>query len=261
MENGNGGNGLNVLVRPSDKTAFASLEGKVVLVTGGGSGLGQSICQVLAEAGCQVVVADVREANAQATVDAIKTQGGMAWPVRLDVSDQGAAKDAVDRIIALHGRLDILVNNAGIDKTAAVDELSVEDFQRVLQVNLVGPFILSKLAFDRMKKQGGGQIVNIASTAAKRAWTEASAYHASKWGLVGLSHALHTEGRRANIRVSAVIAGGMRTPFILDRFPEAEANLQDPRNVAETVRFVLTMPAESVIPEVMVIPMKETSWP
>jgi short-subunit dehydrogenase len=102
---------------------------------------------------------------------------------------------------------------------------------------------------------------HVVSTAAKRAWANASAYHASKWGLLGLSHALHVEGRRYAIKVTAVISGGMRTPFILDRFPDTPLDvLQDPRNVAETIRFVLAQPAETVIPEVMVLPMRETSW-
>jgi short-subunit dehydrogenase len=113
-----------------------------------------------------------------------------------------------------------------------------------------------------MRKQGRGQIVNIVSTAAKRVWANATAYHASKWGLLGLSHALHVEGRKHNIKVTAVVSGGMRTPFILDRFPDTDPGvLQDPRTVAETIRFVLTLPDESVIPEIMVLPMRETSWP
>ncbi|HSJ56902.1 MAG TPA: SDR family NAD(P)-dependent oxidoreductase, partial [Anaerolineae bacterium] len=94
------------------------------------------------------------------------------------------------------------------------------------------------------------------------AWANASAYHASKWGLRGLSYALHVEGRPHGIKVTSVIAGGMKTPFILDRFPDVDPDtLQDPANVAQTVRFLLSTPAETVIPEVMVIPMKETSWP
>jgi short-subunit dehydrogenase len=100
------------------------------------------------------------------------------------------------------------------------------------------------------------------STAAKRAWPNASAYHATKWGLLGFSHALHTEARPLGIKVTAVVAGGMRTPFLLDRFPDLDPGvLQDPRNVAETIRFVLLQPPETVVPEVMVIPMRETSWP
>ncbi len=89
-----------------------------------------------------------------------------------------------------------------------------------------------------------------------------AAYHASKWGLLGLSHALHVEARPHRVKVTAVVAGGMRTPFLLDRFPDLDPGLlQDPKNVAETVRFVLTQPRETVIPEVLVLPMRETSWP
>jgi NADP-dependent 3-hydroxy acid dehydrogenase YdfG len=80
--------------------------------------------------------------------------------------------------------------------------------------------------------------------------------------LLGLSHALHVEARPHNVKVTAVVAGGMRTPFLLDRFPDLDpAVLQDPANVAETVRFVLSQPEETVIPEVLVLPMRETSWP
>src|SRR5690606_21639875 len=133
---------------------------------------------------------------------------------------------------------------------------------RVLDTNLRGPFLLSRLAFAEMKHQGGGHIVNIISTAAKRAWANASAYHASKWGLLGLSHALHVEGREHNIGVTAIVTGGMRTPFLLDRFPDIDVEpLQDPRNVAETIRFVLSQPTGTVIPEVTVLPVRETSWP
>ena len=93
-------------------------------------------------------------------------------------------------------------------------------------------------------------------------WPNASAYHASKWGLLGLSHALHAELRPHGIKVCAVIAGGMETPFLLERFPDLDrSTLQDPANVAETIRHVLLQPQGTVIPEVMVLPMRETSWP
>ena len=113
-----------------------------------------------------------------------------------------------------------------------------------------------------MKRQRRGHIVNVTSTAAKRAWPNASAYHASKWGLLGLSHALHAELRPHGVRVCAVIAGGMRTPFLLDRFPDLDpARLQDPENVAQTVKHVLLQPEGTAIAEVVVVPTQETSWP
>lgn len=219
------------------------LAGKHALVTGGGRGLGAAICKELADAGMKVVAADLNPP---------------ASGLKLDIGDE----QAVARALGAMDRLDVLVNNAGVDYTLPIEELSVAQWDHVMRVNLRAPFVLAKHAARLMRAQGGGQIVNVASTAAKRAWPNASAYHASKWGLLGLSHALHAELRPHRIRVSAVVAGGMRTPFLLDRFPDLDPGvLQDPANVAKTVRYVLSLPEESVIPEVMVIPMRESSWP
>jgi NAD(P)-dependent dehydrogenase (short-subunit alcohol dehydrogenase family) len=239
-----------------------TLSGRVALVTGGGRGLGECVCRTLAAAGAAVAAADIRADLAEGLAHQLRDQGAKALGVRLDVGDERDAARAVAEVVERFGRLDVLVNNAGTDVTLPVEELAFEDFDRVLRTNLRGPFVLSKAAFSRLRAQGGGHIVNVVSTAAKRTWANASAYHASKWGLLGLSHALHVEGRPHGIKVTAVIAGGMRTPFILDRFPDTPLDvLQDPKNVAETIRFVLTQPGETVIPEVMVLPMRETSWP
>jgi NADP-dependent 3-hydroxy acid dehydrogenase YdfG len=217
---------------------------------------------VLADAGATIIAADVRMNLAEHVAAEIDAGGGTATAMELDVRDAHAAEASVRDAVARFGRVDVLVNNAGVDQTVPIDELGIEDWDRVIAVNLRGPFVMSKYALAEMKRQGDGHIVNIVSTAAKRAWANASAYHASKWGLLGFSHALHVEARGCGVKVTAVVAGGMRTPFLLDRFADIDPGvLQDPRNVAETVRFVLTQPAETVIPEVMVLPMRETSWP
>lgn len=232
-----------------------SLEGKSVLVTGGAGGLGAAICRELARAGASLIVADLNQAGAQAVAESLHVTGRA---LKLDVTSDAEVAAALDRA----GRVDVLVNNAAVDYTLPIDELTMAQWDAVIGVNLRGPFLLSKHAARLMKAQGGGHIVNIASTASKRTWPNASAYHASKWGLLGLSHALHAELRPHRIKVSAVVAGGMRTPFLLDRFPDIDPGvLQDPANVAATVRFLLTLPDETVIPEVMVIPMRESSWP
>jgi NAD(P)-dependent dehydrogenase (short-subunit alcohol dehydrogenase family) len=238
------------------------LKGKVALVTGGGRGLGEAIGRALGAAGAAVAVADIRQELAETAAMRLRDGGVQALGLQLDVGDERAAESALGQVVARLGRFDILVNNAGTDVTLPVEELTFADWDRVLRTNLRGPFVLSKLALPILRRQGGGHIVNIVSTAAKRTWANASAYHASKWGLLGLSHALHVEARPYKVKVTAVIAGGMRTPFILDRFPDTPPDvLQDPCNVAETVRFVVTQPEETVIPEVMVLPMRETSWP
>lgn len=237
----------------------AALDGKVALVTGGGRGLGAAICRALAQDGAGVAVADLDLGRAKALAGEL---GGKACAIRVDVGDEDECARALAETVERLGRLDVLVNNAGVDYTLPLEELTVEQWDRVVRTNLRGPFLLARGAAAIMKRQGGGHIVNIASTAAKRAWPNASAYHASKWGLLGFSHALHAELRPQRIKVSAVVAGGMRTPFLLDRFPDLDPGvLQDPANVAATVRFLLTQPEETVIPEVMVIPMRESSWP
>lgn len=237
-----------------------SLAGRVVLVTGGGSGLGAAICGMLVAEGAHVVVADIDEARAHEEAARLAQDGARVCAVTMDVGDEAQVSAALDLAVERYGKLDAVINNAGVDVTAPIDELDVAAWERVLRTNLTGPFLMAKLAKNRLAPHG--HIVNIASTAARRAWPNASAYHASKWGLLGLSHALHAELRAMGLKVSAVIAGGMRTPFLLDRFPDIDTScLQDPQNVARAVRFVLTQPDETVVPEVMVLPMKETSWP
>ncbi|MBW4582122.1 MAG: SDR family oxidoreductase [Tildeniella nuda ZEHNDER 1965/U140] len=241
---------------------MSELTGKVALVTGGGRGLGEAICRMLGEAGAIAIVADIREELAETVALEIQADGGKAQAIHLNVCDEQQVETAIAHVIQEFGRLDILINNAGTDVTLPVEELTIADWDRVLAVNLRAPFILSKQVLLTMQQQRSGHIINIASTASKRAWANASAYHASKWGLLGFSHALHVEARTYGIKVTAVVAGGMQTPFILDRFPDTPLEkLQDPKNVADTIRYVLSQPAATVIPEVTVLPMQESSWP
>lgn len=238
------------------------LDGQVALVTGAGSGLGAAIATALAADGAHVVVADLVLEKADACVALIREATHSAEACSLDVGSAGEAAALVERVLALRGRLDVLVNNAAVDFTVPADELAIAEWERAIRTNLSGPYFTARAVIPAMKRAGHGHIVNICSTASRRAWPNAAPYHASKWGLLGLSHALHAELRPAGIKVTAVLAGGMRTPFLLDRFPDIDvACLQDPANVAEVVRWSLKLPAESVMPEVMVLPMRETSWP
>ena len=239
-----------------------ALRDAVAVVTGAGSGLGRAIARDLAAHGSCVIAADINTDSAQETVSCIHDQGGNAFALSLDVANPESCREAIETTLSRTQRIDILINSAGIDVTLPISELTVEQWTRVRAVNLDGPFFMAKAVAPSMQAQRRGHIVNIASTAAKRAWPNASAYQASKWGLMGLSHALHSELRPDNIKVTAVVPGGMRTPFLLDRFEGIDvATLQDPSAVAETVRFVLCQPEGTVIPEVMVLPMQEPSWP
>lgn len=245
------------VANPAEAEQFT---GQTVLVTGGASGLGAALCHMLSCCGANVVVGDINLDKAQTVAALLDVSPDRAHAIGFNVGDPVAAERAIDETISRFGRLDILINNAGTDVTCPIDELAYADWDRVIRTNLYGPFLLSRHAARHMK--GGGHIINIASTAAKRTWPNASAYHASKWGLLGLSHALHAELRPQKIKVTAVIAGGMRTPFLLDRFPDIDVStLQDPVNVAQAVKSVLLLPEQTVIPEIMVLPMQETSWP
>ena len=238
------------------------LAGKTILVTGGASGLGAALCHVLSSCGANIVIGDLNLDKALTVASLLESSAGKVYAIGFNVGDPVAAERAINETIERFGKLDVLINNAGTDVTCSIEELDYNRWDRVVHTNLYGPFLLSKFAVPHMKQAGGGQIVNIASTAAKRAWPNASAYHASKWGLLGLSHALHAELRPHKIKVTAILAGGMRTPFLLDRFPDIDVNtLQDPVNVAKAVKSVLMLPEQTVIPEVMVLPMQETSWP
>lgn len=239
-----------------------SLNGQAVLVTGGASGLGAALCEQLAHRGARVMVADLQEQAAQAKAKQLVAMGFAAEALACDVSDNEQATHAVRHTIDRFGSIDVLVNNAGTDITCGIAELEIAQWQRVLQTNLHGPFVMAREAARHMMGHGHGQIVNVTSTAAKRQWPNASAYHASKTGLLALSHALHAELRPAGIKVTAVIAGGMLTPFLLDRFPDIDrSTLQDPANVALAICDVLELPAATAVPEITILPMRESSWP
>lgn len=240
---------------------MGALDGRVVLVTGGARGLGAAIARAVAREGAIAAVADIREEQAQTLAAELAAEGLRAGALAMDVTDEASVAAGLDTVRASHGRIDVVVNNAGIDLTLPIEEIDSARWLRVLHTNLYGPFLVARLALPQLRERRG-HIVNVASTAAKRAWPNASAYHASKWGLLGLSHALHAELRAHGVRVTALVAGGMRTPFLLERFPDIDpAVLQDPEDVARAVVFAITAPPGSVVAEIMVLPVRETSWP
>ncbi len=244
----------------------STLRGKVALITGAGSGLGEATVHAFAAAGCSIAGVDLNQSALERVRRELSEQETPCLALPCDIQDAAAVSTAVQQAGEWLGRLDILVNCAAVDYTYPVEELSVEQWDREIAVNLRGPFLFARAAFPWMKKQGGGHIFNIASTAALRAWANASAYHASKWGLLGFSRGLGVEGRPYGIRVTTIIPGGMQTHFF-DRFVEQgiplpdPANLQDPATVAETMVFAAQMPARSALQEVLVTPINETSWP
>jgi NAD(P)-dependent dehydrogenase (short-subunit alcohol dehydrogenase family) len=242
------------------------LANRIAVITGAGSGLGEAAACALARAGARVACLDLDGDRARHAARAIAPQEGESLGIACDVADQQSVQSAIERVVDRWQTVDIAVNCAGVDFVVGLDEMSVAQWDRVIGVNLRGPFLVAKAVIPIMQRQQQGDIVNVASTAAVRAWGNASAYHASKWGLVGFSRALGVEGRPHGIRVTTLIPGGMKTHWF-DRFPEQgiplpdEANLQDPANVAAAIVFAVAMPRGSAMQEMMVTPLAETSWP
>lgn len=244
------------------------LEGKTALVTGAGGGLGTAITRCLMAEGVRVWAADLQQPALKALQENLEADPpggtGSMRPLELDVRDPRSAAEAVARIHDEDGQLDLLVNNAAVDVTLPVTELSAADAELVIGTDLLGPIFLCLEAFPRMAARGTGYIVNILSTAALDTWTEAGLYSAAKHGLRAFTHTLFQEARRdcPGVGITGIVAGGMRTPFITARFPEADVSmLQEPTVVADTLRFVLTQPVHSLVPEVVVIPHREPTWP
>ena len=234
---------------------------RVALVTGAGSGLGAATAAALIAAGYDVAALDIDPTR----LAPLAAHDGVL-PLACDLADAAAVERCVAETVARFGRIDVAVNCAGLDHTLWLEQLPLAQFDQIIAVNLRGPFVVAKAVWPHMKRQGGGQIVNIASTASVRVWTGASAYHASKFGVLGLSRAMNLEGRPDGIRVMTVIPGGMDTHF-LDQLAEqgigrpGRDTLQDPANVARTIVYALDMPADSVIQEIVVTPPNEASWP
>ncbi|HVF00188.1 MAG TPA: SDR family oxidoreductase [Rubrobacteraceae bacterium] len=241
---------------PENITTF-DLTGHVALVTGAGSGLGAATARLLAEHGARVILADV---NKEAAGEVAAESGGR--PVYMDLADAGSIEGGVTDALETEGRIDMLVNSAGLDFIRSASELTLEEWDNVTNVNLRAPWLLAKLVMPHMMERGSGQILNVASTAAKKGWDNAAAYASSKHGLLGLTQVLHSEGRRHGVRAMAVVPGGMRTNFFaaLDPPPPPE-NLQPPETVARSILFMLSQPLDSVIHELIVTPITETSYP
>jgi NAD(P)-dependent dehydrogenase (short-subunit alcohol dehydrogenase family) len=188
-------------------------KGKVALVAGGGSGIGRATCEIFAERGGAVLVADINEVAAKAVSEGIGRTGGRAEPCRCDVARWDQVQAAVTTARRLFGRLDILINCAGILRAHLLEETSEEEWNEVLRVNLTGAFLLTKAAMAAMRQQGGGAIVHIASRMAIRVKEGHGAYAASKAGILQLTQMAAVEGARHGIRVNCVCPGFIDTPM------------------------------------------------
>lgn len=192
-------------------------DGKVALVTGGGSGIGQAACHAYAREGAKVVVSDIDPGGGEAVVQAVKEGGGEAIFLRADISNPDDCRALVDATVEEYGRLDVAFNNAGIGGEANLTaEYSVEGWQKVIDINLSGVFYCMKYEIPVMLQAGAGAIVNMASVLGQAAFAQSPAYVAAKHGVVGLTKTAAVEYSHQGIRVNAVGPGFISTPLISD---------------------------------------------
>jgi NAD(P)-dependent dehydrogenase (short-subunit alcohol dehydrogenase family) len=231
------------------------LNGKVALVTGGSRGIGLAIARALLGEGASVVITGTNEThlrNASAELGA----GSAVLPLQADVRRPDDVERAVAMAVDRFGGLDVLVNNAGVGIFRSVADMSLDEWNRVIDTNLTGVFHCTRAVLPRMRARGGGWIVNISSLASTNAFPEAAAYCASKAALNAFSEALMQEIRHDGIRVAYVMPGSVRTQFS-GRTPSAQDEWKlAPEDVAEAVMGLLRHPGRSLPSRVEIRPAR-----
>jgi len=210
------------------------LANKVAIVTGGSSGIGQAISLLFAREGAKVMIADINSADD--TLATIRNAGGQAEFINTDVSDSSQVRRLVSETLRMLGAVDVVCNNAGVELLKLVTETGEDEWDRVIDINLKGPFLVSKYVLPHMISKKDGAIVNIASQLGVVGAERFSAYCASKGGLILLTKAMALECAKYGVRVNCVCPGAIETPM-LDR----EVNLENRPDEAR-IRFLSKHP-------------------
>jgi NADP-dependent 3-hydroxy acid dehydrogenase YdfG len=240
------------------------LNGKVALITGASSGIGETAALTLAKAGVLVAISGRRKARLDSLVARIEAEGGKALALPGDVSIEADATKAVADTVAQLGKIDILINSAGVNEAGGIETLTTEQWHRVIDINLMGTIYTCKAAFPLMKAQGGGDVVNISSTAGRRSGWQFAAYATSKFGLTGFTESLRQEGGSVGIRVSIVEPGATATEIsesISD--PKWRAAIQqhthndnsmESSDIVDAIMLVLQLPRRANVTRILVQP-------
>ena len=221
-------------------------ERKIALITGGSRGIGFSCAKELAKAGCDIIINDIcDEATAKPAIDEIKAIGVDAWFYQFDVSNDTQVQEAVEKMIADHGKIDILLNNAGITKDGLFVRMDAEQWERVIKINLGSAYYVTHAVIKHMMKARQGSIINMSSVVGLHGNAGQANYSASKAGLIGLTKTLAKEFGSRNIRVNAVCPGFIQTAMTADLGNTDEymklipmKRLGTPEDIAKVVKFL-----------------------
>jgi NAD(P)-dependent dehydrogenase (short-subunit alcohol dehydrogenase family) len=231
------------------------LEGKVAFVTGFGSGLGQAIAMLFAKQGAAVAGTSTTEAKGRDTVRMIESSGGKTLFRPGDVSDSKQMKALIDETVKRFGGLDIVVNSAGVRTNGSITEITEEQWDRTIDVNLKGVFVVSRLAIPEMIKRGGGVILNIGARSGIAGQAGRAAYCASKGGMITLTEAMAMDYAREKIRVNCICPGPTRTPMVDTSTPEKLARYKtrvpvgrigEPEDIAQAALYLASDDASMV---------------
>jgi NADP-dependent 3-hydroxy acid dehydrogenase YdfG len=237
------------------------LANQVVLIAGASSGMGRATAMAAAAAGASLVLA-ARNADALASVrTSIEQSGGSAIAIAVDVTERAAVDRLVEAAMGKYGRINAVVNSVGTNiGRRTIDELTSESWSSMLAINLTTAFNLTQAVVPIFRQQGGGLLIHISSSAARKPDRSGVAYQASKAGVVGLAHGTMEEEREHGIRTTVIFPGLTDTPLVLKRPtpppPEVLARALQPEDVAAACLFVLGLPPHAHVPELFLYPSR-----
>lgn len=233
---------------------------QVAIVTGGGTGIGRAITLALAGAGVNVVICGRRLEPLEETVRAVTAQNGMALALQADVTRVADVQQVVDRTVEQFGRVDILVNNAGIYQNGHIHEHDIDAWDRVMAINLRGPFLFARHVLPLMRDQQHGQIINISSNSGIKYFDASGAYGVSKHALNALAEFIQQENQAAGIRVSSICPGMVFTPMAEGQPGLIPENCLRPEDIADMVLWLLTRPPNVKINQPILVEPMADPW-
>ncbi|MFC4077715.1 SDR family oxidoreductase [Salinithrix halophila] len=232
------------------------LKNKTAIVTGAGRGIGEAIAFAFAREGVDLFLVGRTRSDLERVAEVVEREGRRCKVFAADVSDEGEVKAAVQAAVDAFGKVDILVNNAGVGTFKSIRETSIEEWNRILGVNLTGAFLFTREVLASMTERGQGQIINISSDVGTRTIPRASAYCASKYGLEGFTGVLTKEVRKLGIKVG-VIRPGMTDTFFNEtkQGDPAKEGWLKAEDVAEAAVYMAAAPRHALVDEIMVHPV------